>query len=105
MTEFNPNDFPKNLNEEEIEILSQLNIKNPISELWKQISSKLTSEQKLRINKKIESKKYAESEKLSTFNKKSMGDEEWEKLMKDNEDEKFYGNMGKPEYPNLIVKK
>lgn len=49
MTEFNPNDFPKNLNEEEIEILSQLNIKNPISELWKQISSKLTSEQKLRI--------------------------------------------------------
>lgn len=34
-----------------------------------------------------------------------MGDEEWEKLMKDKEDEKFYGNMGKPEYPNLIVKK
>ena len=97
MKEFNPDEFPRNLNEEEIEILSELVIKNPISDLWKQIASKLTSEQKIRINKKIDSKKYSESEKLPSFNKIAMEDEEWEKLVKQKENEKFYGNMGQPQ--------
>lgn len=97
MKDFNPDEFPRNLNDEEIEILSQLVIKNPISDLWKQIASKLTSEQKLRINKKIDSKKYSESEKLPSFNKKAMDDEEWKRLVKQKEDEKFYGNMGQPQ--------
>jgi len=46
MNVFNPDEFPKNLNDKEIEILSQLVIKNPISDLWKEIARKLTSEQK-----------------------------------------------------------
>jgi len=39
MKDINPDEFPRNLNDEEIEILSQLVIKNPISDLWKQIAS------------------------------------------------------------------
>lgn len=57
MKDFNPDEFPRNLSDNEIKILSQLVIKNPISDVWKQIASKLTSEQKVRINKKINSKK------------------------------------------------
>ncbi|WP_291143422.1 hypothetical protein [Flavobacterium sp. UBA7680] len=95
MKDFNSDEFPRNLNDEEIEILSQLVIKNPISDLWKQIAVKLTSEQKVRINKKIESKKYSESEKLPSFNKKEVNDEEWERLAKEKELEKFQGNMVK----------
>lgn len=97
MKDFNPDDFPRNLSDEEIELLSQLVIKNPISDLWKQIAVKLTSEQKLRINKRIERKNYAESEKMPSFHKKAMDDEEWERLIKQREDNKFYGNMGQPQ--------
>ena len=89
MKELNPDDFPKNLNEEEIELLAQLVAKNPISDLWKQIAAKLTSDQKVRINKRIDSKNYSESEKLPSFQKKAMGDEEWEKLVKEKEFEKY----------------
>jgi hypothetical protein len=95
MNVFNPDEFPKNLNDEEIEILSQIVIKNPISDLWKQIARKLTSEQKIRINKRIDSIKYSESEKLPSFNKKELNDEEWERLVKEKEYEKFQGNMVK----------
>lgn len=82
MNVFNPDDFPKNLNDKDIEILAKIVIKNPISDLWKQIAKKLTSEQKIRINKKIDSIKYCESEKLPSFNKKEVNDEEWESLVK-----------------------
>jgi hypothetical protein len=95
MKDFNPDEFPRNLSDEEIEILSQLVIKNPISDVWKQIASKLTSEQKVRINRKIDRKKYSESEKLSSFNKKEVNDEEWKSLVKEKEYEKFQGNMVK----------
>lgn len=95
MRDFNPDEFPRNLNDEEIEILSQLVIKNPISDLWKQIATKLTSEQKIRINKKIDIKKYSKSEKLPSFNKKAMDDEEWKMFIKVKEYEKFQGNMVK----------
>ncbi len=95
MNVFNLDKFPKNLNDEEIETLSQLVIKNPISDLWKQIARKLTSEQKIRINKRIDSIKYSESEKLPSFNKKEVNDEEWERLVKQKEYEKFQGNMVK----------
>lgn len=101
MKEFNPDEFPRNLNDEEIEILSQLVVKNPISDLWKQIASKLTSEQKLRINKKNDNKRYSESEKLPSFNKKAMDDEEWNRLVKQKEDDKFYGNMGQPDRSDI----
>lgn len=53
MKDFNADEFPRNLNDQEIEQLSDLVIKNPISDLYKQIARKLTSEQKVRINKKI----------------------------------------------------
>lgn len=95
MKDFNPHEFPRNLNDAEIELLSQLVIKNPISDLWKQIASKLTSEQKVRINKKIESKKYSESEKLPSYNKKEVNEKEWERLVIEKEYEKFQGNMVK----------
>lgn len=95
MNVFNPDEFPKNLNDDEIEILSQLVIKNPISDLWKQIARKLTSEQKIRINKRIDSVKYSESEKLPSYNKNEVNDEEWERLVKEKEYEKFQGNMVK----------
>ncbi len=95
MKVINPDELPKNLNNEEIEILSQIVIKNPISDLWKQIAGKLTSEQKTRINKKIDSVKYSESTKLTSFNKKEVNDEEWERLVKEKEYEKFQGNMVK----------
>jgi hypothetical protein len=95
MNVLNPDEFPKNLNDEEIEILAQLVIKNPISDLWKQIATKLTSEQKVRINKRIESIKYSESEKLPSFNKKEVTDEEWERLVKEQELEKYQGNLVK----------
>jgi hypothetical protein len=100
MKDFNPAEFPRNLNDQEIELLSQLVIKNPISDLWKQIASKLTCEQKIRINKKIDGKKidgkkYYESEKLPSFNKKELNDEKWERLLKEKEYEKFQGNMVK----------
>lgn len=95
MKDFNPHEFPKNLNDEEIELLSQLVIKNPISDLWKQIASKLTSEQKMRTNKKIDNIKYSESEKLPSFNKKEVNDQEWERLIKEKEFEKSQGNMVK----------
>jgi hypothetical protein len=83
------------MNFPEIEILSQLVIKNPISDLWKQIASKLTAEQKVRINKKIDRIKYSESEKLPSFNKKAMDDEHWKMFIKEKEYEKFKGNMVK----------
>ena len=95
MKNFSPDEFPRNLNDEEIEILSQLVIKNPMSDLWKQIATKLTSEQKIRINKKINSKKYSESEKLPSFYKKEVNDQEWESLVKKKEYEKYQGNMVK----------
>lgn len=95
MKDFNPAEFPRNLNYQEIELLSQLIIENPISDLWKQIATRLTSEQKIRINKKIDGKKYSESEKLPSFNKKELNDEEWERLVREKEYEKFQGNMVK----------
>lgn len=95
MKDLNVDEFPRNLNDEEIEILSQLVIKNPISDLWKQIASNLTSEQKIRINKKIDRIKYSESEKLPSFNKKAMDDEQWKRLVTEKEYEKFQGNMVK----------
>ena len=95
MKDFNADEFPRNLNDQEIELLSELVIKNPISDLWKQIASRLTSEQKIKINKKIDGKKYYESEKLPSFNKKEVNDEQWERLVKEKEYEKFQGNMVK----------
>ena len=95
MKDFNADEFPRNLNDQEIELLSELVIKNQISDLWKQIAVKLTSEQKVRINKKIESKKYSESEKLPSYNKKEVNDEQWERLVKEKKIEKFRGNMVK----------
>ncbi|WP_289057724.1 hypothetical protein [uncultured Flavobacterium sp.] len=95
MKDFNPEDFPKNLNYEEIELLAQLVEKNPISDLWKQIAVNLTSDQKVRINKKIESNNYSKSQKVSSFYQKSMENEEWEKLVKEKELEKYRGNMVK----------
>jgi hypothetical protein len=44
MKDFNPEEFPKNLNEEDIQNLAELATKNPIGDLWKQIAGKLTSE-------------------------------------------------------------
>ncbi len=73
MNEFNPDEFPKNLTELDVEKLAILNIKNPISDLWKKIARKLTSEQKVRINKKIESLNYPKTEKLASFGKKING--------------------------------
>lgn len=99
MKDFNPDDFPKNLSEEEIQNLTELAIKNPIGEIWKQIAARLTSEQKIRINRNIERKHYPESEKLASFQKKPMNDETWERLIKEQEVNKFYGNMGHPETP------
>ncbi|SEP24237.1 hypothetical protein SAMN05444671_4736 [Flavobacterium sp. CF108] len=99
MKDFNPDDFPKNLSEEEIQNLTELAIKNPIGEIWKQITARLTPEQKIRINRNIERKDYPESEKLASFQKKSMDDETWERLIKEQEANKFYGNMGQPETP------
>jgi len=95
MKELNPDDFPKTLYDEDIELLAQLVAKNPISDLWKQIAINLTSDQKVRINKKLESKNYSKSEKLSSFQQKSMGDEEWERLVKERELDKYRGNMVK----------
>ncbi len=63
--------------------------------LWKQIASKLTSEQKVKINEKIEIKKYPESEKLPSYNKKEVNDEQCERLVKEKEYEKFQGNSAK----------
>lgn len=100
MKDFNPEEFPRNLNEEDIQSLAELATKNPIGDLWKQIAGKLTSEQKIRINKNIERNKYAESEKLISFQKKSMDDETWENLVKQRELHTFYGNMGQPETPS-----
>jgi len=40
MKDFKPCEFVRNLNDEEIELLSQLVIKNPISDLRKQIAGK-----------------------------------------------------------------
>lgn len=97
MKDFNPDEFPRNLNDEEIKLLAQLVIKNPISDLWKKIAVNLTSDQKIRINKKIDSEKYSESEKLPSFNRKALDDEEWKRLIKQKEEEKFYGNMGQPQ--------
>ncbi|KOP38165.1 hypothetical protein DBB36_07530 [Flavobacterium sp. WLB] len=99
MKDFNPDDFPKNLSEEEIQNLTELAIKNPIGEIWKQIAARLTSEQKIRINRNIERKHYPESEKLASFQKKPIDDETWERLIKEQEVNKFYGNMGQPETP------
>lgn len=99
MKDFNPDDFPKNLSVEEIQNLTELEIKNPIGEIWKQIAARLTSEQKIRINRNIERKHYPESEKLASFQKKPMDDETWERLIKEQEVNKFYGNMGQPETP------
>ena len=100
MTEFNPDDFPKNLTNLDVEELAVLNIKNPISDLWKKIAKKLTPEQKVRINKKIESLNYSKTEKLASFGKKSMDNETWNKLIKEKERSNFYGNMGEPETPS-----
>ena len=97
MKYINPDEFPRNLSNEDIEILSQLIINNPISDLWKEVAPKLTSEQKIRINNKIDSKKYSETAKLPSFKKEAMTDEEWEKLIQQKEFEKFYGNMGQPQ--------
>ena len=99
MNEFNPDEFPKNLTELDVEKLAILNIKNPISDLWKKIARKLTSEQKVRINKKIESLNYPKTEKLASFVKKSMDDETWNNIIEQKERSIFYGNMGTPATP------
>ena len=91
MKEFNPDEFPKNLNDDEIELLVQLVSKNPKSDLWKQIAVKLTSDQKVRINKRIENQNYSKSEKFPSFQQKAMGDEEWERLVKEKELDKYDG--------------
>ncbi|PKB43042.1 hypothetical protein AX016_1224 [Cellulophaga sp. RHA19] len=105
MIEFNPDEFPKNLTNLDVEKLAILNIKNPISDLWKKISKKLTSEQKVRINKKIENLNYSKTEKLASFGKKSMDNETWNRLINQKERSKFYGNMGEPETPSQFKSK
>ncbi|WP_435262660.1 hypothetical protein [Tenacibaculum sp. nBUS_03] len=105
MTEFNPDDFPKNLTTQDVEKLAMLQVNNPISDLWKAIAKKLTSEQKVRINKKIESLSYSKTEKLTSFGKKSMDDKTWNKLIAEKEKYKFHGNMGEPATPEEFKSK
>ncbi|MNE70821.1 hypothetical protein D3C80_1666430 [compost metagenome] len=95
MKELNPDDFPKTLYDEDIELLAQLLAKNPISDLWKQIAVKLTSDQKVRINKRVEINDRAKSQQLAASSKKAMGDEEWERLVKEKEFDKYRGLMDK----------
>jgi len=100
MDKLNPDEFPKNLTELDVEKLAELVIKNPISDIWKQISKNLTSEQKNRINRKVDSINYRKTEKLASCNKKSMDDETWNELIAQKERTKFYGNMGEPTTPS-----
>ncbi|WP_433830750.1 hypothetical protein [Flavobacterium anhuiense] len=95
MKDLNPDDFPKTLYEEDIELLAQLVAKNPISDLWKQIAVNLTSDQKIRINKRAESYKRSNSQQRTSSPKKAMGDEEWNRLVKEKELDKYRGNMVK----------
>ncbi|WP_047414159.1 hypothetical protein [Cellulophaga sp. Hel_I_12] len=105
MNEFNPDEFPKNLTALEVEKLAVLNIRNPISDLWKQIAIKLTTEQKVRINKKVDSLNYSKSEKLASFGIKSMDDETWKSLIEVKNKPKFFGNMGEPTTPSEFKNK
>lgn len=105
MDKLNPDEFPKNLTELDVEKLAELVIKNPISDNWKQISKNLTAEQKNRINRKVDTKNYRNTEKLASFNKKSMDDKTWNELIAQKEGEKFYGNMGEPTTPSEFKNK
>ncbi|UNY98981.1 hypothetical protein MQE36_01205 [Zhouia spongiae] len=100
MKEINPEEFPRNLTMEDIDLLADLIIENPVSEKWKRIAGKLTSEQKIRINKRVEIKSYYKTEALPSFNKKSIDDETWKDLKELNERVNFYGNMGEPTTPS-----
>lgn len=105
MKELNPGDFPRNLTEEDINLLANLMINNPISDVWKEIAAKLTPEQKVRINKRAENKNYSKTKELSFFKKGSMDDNTWNELKKRKERAKFYGNMGEPATPSEFKSK
>lgn len=99
--EINLEEFPRNLSEEEINYLAELVIKNPISDAWKRIAKKLTSQQKIRVQKKVELKSYKKTELLASFQKKAMDKETWNKEKREQELYKqFCGNMGEPETPS-----
>lgn len=99
MSEISPDDFPKFLTREDIEKLSALVIKNPIATEWKMIASRLTPEQKVAINKRVDDKKLSKQRSTQSDAKLPIDDETWEDMKKRVEAAKFYGNMGQPETP------
>jgi|688.fasta_scaffold1449686_1 hypothetical protein len=100
MNELDSSSLPRNLNRNELIELAKLAIGFPLSEKWIAISKLLTPEQKVEINKRIESLKF-EKDKKRNLKPESQGMDEktWNEIKEAQEAHKFYGNMGQPDTP------
>jgi hypothetical protein len=100
MNELDSSSLPRNLSREEIYELAELAIGFPLSEKWITISKLLTPEQKVEINKRIESLKFKKDNKrILKSESQGMDDKTWNEVKEAQEAHKFYGNMGQPETP------
>jgi hypothetical protein len=98
--EINPSSLPRNLNHDEIYEFAELAMNFPLSDKWVTIAKLLTPEQKVEVNRRIESLRFKENKK-GILKSKSQGMDEktWNEIKKTQEANKFYGNMGQPETP------
>lgn len=95
-----PLDFPKILSRQELDSLADMAIKSPLGENWIAISKLLTPEQKVEINRRIDTIKFNKGANKNLTNEgQGMNEETWNKIKEGNEASKFYGNMGQPETP------
>jgi len=101
MNELDPSTFPRNINYDEVKYLAELAFKNPLSQRWIMIAKLLTPEQKIEINKKIESIKFENTKHNHSSKSEGQGmdDSIWNHKLWEIEVNKFYGNMGQPETP------
>ena len=96
----NPSSLPRNLNHDEIYELAELAMNFPLSDKWIAIAKLLTPEQKVEINRRIDSLKFKEKNKhISQPENQGMDEKTWNEIKKTQEANEFYGNMGQPGTP------
>ncbi len=97
-----PNDLPRILTEDIVNILAEMADEMPQSQEWKEIFILLSHDDLRRIfDKKIEIQRRKTQEKYDLMSDEEKAEEaaKWEKLLKNKDPHKFYGNMGQPETP------
>ena len=102
MKRIKPEDLPKILSKEDINVLAEMASEIPQSEEWHKIFEQLSQENfRIIMDRKIELQKEREKAKREkmTEEEKMLEAAKWKIIKNDTNPHEFYGNMGQPETP------